>query len=485
MHKLSTLAGAVIVLSLTSVSAFSEAIYRLTELEGRGDSFLVRPNDINDSGQVTGLARNSFGSRAFLWNGKWKRDLGTLGVNFVHGEAINASGQVAGTATNSDGHFHAFLWDRGVMQDLGTLGTDSFTEAMNDAGQVVGVSYTGNTAQPQHAFLWDGATMRDLGTLGGVSCIASAINASGQVAGTATTSGGDSHAFLWDRSVMQDLGTLGGRRSYGGAMNDAGWVTGFSNTTNDASRHAFLWDGRRMRDLGTLGGQFSAGTDINATGQVAGTSWIGNTAEVQHAFLWDGASMHDLGTFGGSNSFSWAINAAGQVTGSADLATGDHRQHAFLWDNGTLHDLNDLIDPEDPLKFHVIVEVGMAINDRGYIVATGFDSRATTFDSPAYLLSPAAPDDLRARNVMRDDDRVVRLVWSDRFADETRFLVERSPVTNQRCSAFTPIGSRGENATVFRDYTVSPNTEYCYQLRIIRSTVVHTLSNIARITTRR
>jgi len=484
MHTTTTLAGAFFLLSLTSGSAFPEAIYRLTELEGRGDSFLVNPKDINDSGQVTGLARNSFGSRAFLWNGKWKRDLGTLGVNFVHGEAINASGQVAGIAVTNDGHFHAFFWDRGVMQDLGTLGTDSFAGAMNDAGQVVGVSYTGNTAQPQHAFLWDGAAMQDLGTLGGGFSSAFAINASGLVAGTATTSGGAFHAFLWDRGVMQDLGTLGGKGSSGAAINDAGWVTGSADTADGSSRHAFLWDGRRMRDLGTLGGLESTGIAINALGQVAGTSWIGNTAQVQRAFLWDGASMHDLGTLGGPNSFSYAINAAGQVTGSADLETGDPIQRAFLWDNGTLHDLNDLIDPEDPLKFHVIVEAGTAINDGGYIVATGFDSRATTFDSPAYLLSPAAPDDLRAGNVIRGGDRVVRLLWSDRFTDETRFLVERSPVISQRCSAFAPIGSREENATVFRDYTAAPNTEYCYQLRVIRSTVVFTLSNIARIKTK-
>ena len=205
----------------------------------------------------------------------------------------------------------------------------------------------------------------------------------------------------------------------------------------------------------------------------------GDSAE--HAFLWDGSSMHDLGTLGGSNSVGLAINAAGQVTGSSNLP-GDVIRHAFLWDSGTLHDLNDLIDPADPLKSHVTVEVGSAINDAGYIVGSGFDSRTPT-DTRAYLLSPAAPDDLRAKNFMTGGDRVVRLAWSDRFADETRFQIERSPVTNQRCGAFTTIGSRKENVTVFRDTTVSPNTNYCYQLRVIRPTVVHTLSNIARIRT--
>ena len=322
--------------------------------------------------------------------------------------------------------------------------------------------------------------MRDLGTLGGRRSDANAINALGQVTGSAEVSNGSRHAFLFDGNSMKDLGTFGGSRSFGLAINDSGWVTGFAGTTNDASEHAFLWDGIRLRDLGTLGGLFAEGDAINAAGQVAGKSDHPRRI-AEHAFLWDGSSMHDLGTLGGSHSFSVAINAAGQVTGSADLP-GDIIHHAFLWDSGTLHDLNDLIDPADPLKSYVSVDVGTAINDAGYIVGEGFDSRAPA-DIRVYLLSPAAPDDLRAKNVMTGGDRVVRLAWSDRFADETRFQIERSPVTNQQCGAFTTIGSRKENVTIFRDTTVSPNTNYCYQLRVIRSTVVHTLSNIARIRT--
>jgi probable HAF family extracellular repeat protein len=191
--------------------------------------------------------------------------------------------------------------------------------------------------------------------------------------------------------------------------------------------------------------------------------------------------MHDLGTLGGCCSTSTAINATGQVTGRAFMP-GNKLTHAFLWDGGALRDLNDLVDPADPLKSHVKIENGSAINDAGYIVGTGFDSRKPQA-SPVYLLSPAAPDDLRARNVVRGNDRFVRLGWSDSFADETMFQIQRSPVMDRRCGAFTTIGSRRENVTVFRDITASPNTAYCYQLRVIRPKVVYTLSNIARIRT--
>ena len=56
----------------------------------------------------------------------------------------------------------------------------------------------------------DGNTLLDLGTLGGKSSEGVAINASGQVTGSAYTADGELHAFLWDGTTMQDLGTLGG-----------------------------------------------------------------------------------------------------------------------------------------------------------------------------------------------------------------------------------------------------------------------------------
>jgi len=88
--------------------------------------------------------------------------------------------------------------------------------------------------------------------------------------------------------------------------------------------------------------------------------------------------MQDLGA--GDNSVGLAINASGQVIGVSDF-TG-----AFLWDGTTLRDLNALIDPSDPLQQFVHLGFGVDINDRGQILAHGFDSRIG--EGHAYVLSP-------------------------------------------------------------------------------------------------
>ena len=148
------------------------------------------------------------------------------------------------------------------LGDLPGGSTISRARAINDSGQVVGVSYVTNSSK---AFIWDSENgMVNLGALpgggtSGHSSNARDINNSGQVVGSSRTENGTgSEAFIWDSTNgMVALGDLpgGGFRSTARAINDSGQVVGYGDSENNDE--AFIWDATNgMTALGDLpGGQ--------------------------------------------------------------------------------------------------------------------------------------------------------------------------------------------------------------------------------------
>src|SRR5579864_480337 len=281
-------------------------------------------------------------------------DLGTLGGSFAFAIGINDSGEVVGYSAFANpppgyGYSsHAFLYSNGTMTDLGTLGgASSYAEGINGSGEVVGSSYilTGNIFGDlnSHAFLYSNGMMKDLGTLGSPyddlsDSFAQAINASGQVVGGSNLPGDirnyTSHAFLYSNGAMKDLGTLGASTSYAYGINDSGQVVGASGLPGNSGSHTFLYSNGTITDLGTLGGCCSEGYGINASGEVVGRASIsGYPAWVTVAFLYiSSKGMTDLNTLIPTGS-GWtlysaqAINDKGQI---AALGLINGSQHAFL-----------------------------------------------------------------------------------------------------------------------------------------------------------
>ena len=322
--------------------------------------------DINDAGQVVGVSlRSDYGWRAFLWQDGVMTDLGTLGGDYSRAVGINDVGQIVGHSFTGDGTDHAFLltpedtdgngapdhWFRDSNTDgkndlMLDLGPNTVANDLNNAGQVVGHS---GPAGAERAFRWQDGILTDLGTLGGSTSSATAINDAGQIAGISLTATGESAAFLWQSGVMYDIGALGGATD----INRSGQVA----VTGPWQTYATLWTPTTangatgsLQSLGALPpdyyGQYesvwtySVAAGVNDLGTVVGSSLTvhsyadefgGYFFETSQGFLWSDGVMEGLPELPGAT----AINNAGQIVGNGQYSYGEIPTRAFLLTPGS------------------------------------------------------------------------------------------------------------------------------------------------------
>lgn len=228
---------------------------------------------INDLGQVVGYNQDQtkFEDHAFSWSGSGAmQDLGLLpGGRGSRATGVNNDGLVVGYGMQT-GAGIGFTWTSGALQPVtGTGGVQMIPFAVNDDGVMAG---RGGGASDSFVGV-PGAT-QTLGSLpgGGPNSTPYALNNLGQVAGVSQADGGE-FAFLWTAGVMQNLGALAGHfgsTAYG--INDHGDVVGQSE--GGFAPTAVLWSGGALYDLNSFvvgsGWTLVQATDINNKGQIVG-----------------------------------------------------------------------------------------------------------------------------------------------------------------------------------------------------------------------
>jgi probable HAF family extracellular repeat protein len=259
---------------------------------------------------ATRTGKRCFG---FKWEDGVMTRLPTLGGTHGFATGSNNLGQTVGWAENTvhdstcvppqQLQFRAVVWGPGDNQKRqlrplpGTDDTSTAATAINDFGQIVGISGICDQAVGRfsaiHNVLWEHGSSRpiDIGDFGGVAWnTPMAINQRGDVVGFANASEADGsnfnpRAFLWTRSQgIRNLGAVSGDiTSQATGINEWRQIVGQSCDADDNCR-GFLWQNGVMTDLqdlvvGDYDDVITTANDIDDLGRITGQAFDPDTGQ--------------------------------------------------------------------------------------------------------------------------------------------------------------------------------------------------------------
>jgi probable HAF family extracellular repeat protein len=306
------------------------------------------------------------------------QDLGDLGLASSPqswANAINDQGQVVGgsyAATSGENVlFHAFLWSKETgMLDLGTAGYfNSGALSLNNAANVAGYVVTGPPQYQYHTTFAAQWTQSPSGayspTIIDTIGVASGINDCGQVVYN-NVRNGQVCGTLWENGTRTNI------PFYPEDINNQGEVVGW------VAKGAYVWNKSSGATALPLLPQCSEASAyaINETGVVVGSEGTGTNN--RQACLWRMGQPALLGAFG-NYSYASDINDNNEVVGTTATSAGEA---AFIWTaGGGMELLTSLLQPESGWQ----LMSATAINQKGQIVGQGISPEGHMH---AYLCTP-------------------------------------------------------------------------------------------------
>jgi uncharacterized membrane protein len=283
-----------------------------------------------------------------------------------------------GVVRYRDGSFGAVRWDPDgsptVLDHTGVTGSAAW--AINEAGTAIGTAYVAVTES--HALLFKDDQVLDLNSVfGAASSVASDVNDSGRVAGSAGSDVYSPKPLLYDSIGNQviELEPLPGfTLGLTTAVNNADHAAGLSYNIEGPPpvlQHVFFYDGSTVTDQGQVDGVGA----MNDADTIVGFRRFPSAPEPQAYRLTLGGGFQPLGHSqlpGYTGSLAGDVNNDGTVVGySAPTGWNDpaipHRAFVHSVDSG-LEDLADItLNPGAGWTF----ETAGAINDAGHIAGVG------------------------------------------------------------------------------------------------------------------
>jgi probable HAF family extracellular repeat protein len=284
---------------------------------------------------------------------------------------INNSGLVVGYGDVADGSTHGFVYDvrRGTSRDIG----EGFPTAINDLGEAVGESASGETA-----LFWGGKVI-PLGSVPGeIESFATSVNNEGVAVGTALLPGRTIALvlYVYGQAIPIDLGNdVKLYAPINPTINDEGIIAGTVSVVSTGHFRAFRHDIRSGKTtlLEPIAGDTDTwGLGIHARGEILGYSFV-VFSTTEHIGTWDRRGNFTVHFTEGTAQYptvsnNLVFNDRDQIVISS---TTDQKSY-IVPTVGQRHDLDTLVINLPAINQPLFDVVG--INDDGVIAGWNFET---------------------------------------------------------------------------------------------------------------
>ncbi len=252
--------------------------------------------------------------------------------------AINASGQIVGGATTSYVPLenHGFLLSGGIYTQIDNpngVANTTFASGINASNEIVGWSHLSinpSGGGPLLGFLLSGGTFSPILVPGAASTGPSGINDSGKIVGAFYEPGAVStDGFLDVANTFTTIDVPGAKNTLPFAINNLDQIVGsYGPVFGDES--GFFFDGSQFFNLDISGVPRIEPTGINNIGEIVGSFSPGGFFGITdaHGFLFSGGSFFQVDFPGSIATFAEGINNAGDIVGA--FTDAEEIVHGFL-----------------------------------------------------------------------------------------------------------------------------------------------------------